>query len=147
LVQDSRYSYKAYHSRTKEPNCGNTDYLPKNIRIMRYAEVLLMHAEAALQLGKTGDATTDLTTVRTRAELAATTPTLANIWRERRVELAMEHDRFFDLVCQESVQAGTIVPAMARHGKTFVKGKHEVFPIPQPRIDLSGGALTQNPGY
>ncbi len=146
-VQDSRYSYKAYHSRTKEPSCGNNDYLPKNIRLMRYAEVLLMHAEAAFQLGKTSEATADLTLVRTRAGLKATTPSLATIWHERRVELAMEHDRFFDLVRQESVQPGTIVPAMALHGKTFVKGKNEVFPIPQPQIDLSGGVLTQNPGY
>ncbi len=146
-VQDARYSYKAYHSRTKEPNCGNTDYLPKNIRIMRYAEVLLIHAEAALQLGKTGDATTDLTAVRTRAGLRAATPTLATIWHERRVELALEHDRFFDLVRQESVQPGIIVPAFAAHGKTFVKNKNEVFPIPQPQIDLSGGVLTQNAGY
>ena len=59
------------------------------------------------------------------------------------MELALEHDRFFDLVRQESVQPGTIVPAMALHGKTFVKGKNEVFPIPQPQIDLSGGVLTQ----
>ncbi|MVN78637.1 RagB/SusD family nutrient uptake outer membrane protein [Hymenobacter sp. HMF4947] len=146
-VEGSRFSYKAYHSRTKEPNCGNTDFLPKNIRIMRYAEVLLINAEAAVQLGNTAAATTDLTLVRARAGLAAAAPTLANIWRERRVELAMEHDRFFDLVRQESVQAGRIVPAYAAHGKTFVKGKNEIFPIPQSQIDLSGGVLTQNPGY
>ena len=130
-MQNSRYSYKAYHSRNKESNCGNTEYLPKNIRIMHYAEVLLMHAESAFQLGKTGDATPDLTTVRTRAGLAATTPTLANIWRERRVELAMEHDRFFDLVRQASVQLGIIIPAFALHGKTFVNRKNEVFTIAQ----------------
>ncbi len=146
-VENSRYSYKAYHSRTKEPNCGNNDYLPKNVRLMRYAEVLLIHAEAAVQLGKAGDATTDLNLVRGRAGLAATAPTLANVWRERRVELAMEHDRFFDLVRQESVQPGRIVPIFTAQGKTFVKGKNEIFPIPQPQIDLSAGALTQNPGY
>ena len=146
-VQDSRYSYKAYHSRTQEPNCGNTDYLPKNIRITRYAEVLLIHAEAAFQLGNTSAATADLTAVRARAGLSPIAPSLTNIWHERRVELAMEHDRFFDLVRQESVRSGTIVPAFAAHGKTFVKGKNEIFPIPQPQIDLSGGVLTQNPGY
>jgi tetratricopeptide (TPR) repeat protein len=147
-VENSRYSYKAYHSRTKEPNCGNNDFLPKNIRIMRYAEVLLIHAEAAAQLGKTADAAADLRIVRTRAGLTTTVaPTLENIWHERRVELAMEHDRFFDLVRQESVQTGRIVPAFAAQGKNFVKGKNELFPIPQPQIDLSGGVLTQNPGY
>lgn len=146
-VENSRYSYKAYHSRTKEPNCGNNDYLPKNVRLMRYAEVLLIHAEAAVQLGKAGDATTDLNLVRSRAGLTPTAPTLANIWHERRVELAMEHDRFFDLVRQESVQPGRIVPIFAAQGKTFVKGKNEIFPIPQAQIDLSAKALTQNPGY
>ncbi|RZK94275.1 MAG: RagB/SusD family nutrient uptake outer membrane protein, partial [Hymenobacter sp.] len=105
-VENFRYSYKAYHSRTREPNCGNNDYLPKNIRVMRYAEVLLINAEAAFQLGNTTAATTDLTAIRTRAGLGAVTPTLARIWQEHRVELAMEHDRFFDLVRQEAVQSG-----------------------------------------
>jgi len=148
-VENSRYSYKAYHSRTREPNCGNNDYLPKNIRILRYAEVLLIHAEAAAQLGNAAAAQTDLNAVRVRAGLTAgsRTATVANIWLERRVELALEHDRFFDLVRQESVTPGRIVPIFAAQGKTFVKGKHEIFPIPQPQIDLSGGLLTQNPGY
>jgi tetratricopeptide (TPR) repeat protein len=146
-VENSRYSYKTYHSRTREANCGNNDYLPKNVRILRYGEVLLIHAEAALQTGNAGAALTDLTAVRTRAGLAAKPATLENIWQERRVELALEHDRFFDLVRQESVQPGRIVPIFAAQGKTFVKGKNELFPIPQPQIDLSGGRLTQNPGY
>ena len=146
-VENSRYSYKAYHSRTKEPNCGNNDYLPKDIRVLRYAEILLIHAEAALQIGNAGAAQTDLNMIRTRAGLTSKPATLANIWQEHRVELALEHDRFFDLVRQENVQAGRIVPIFAAQGKTFVKGKHDIFPIPQPQIDLSGGQLTQNPGY
>ena len=146
-VENFRYSYKAYHSRTKEPNCGNNDFLPKNVRVLRYAEVLLIRAEAAAQLGNAAVATTDLTAVRARAGLPPTTATVANIWKERRVELALEHDRYFDLVRQESVTPGRIVPLFAAQGKTFVKGKHELFPIPQPQIDLSGGLLTQNPGY
>ncbi|QJX48888.1 RagB/SusD family nutrient uptake outer membrane protein [Hymenobacter taeanensis] len=147
-VENFRYSYKAYHSRTQEKNCGNNDFLPKNIRVMRYAEVLLINAEAAFQTGNTAVALTNLNLVRSRAGLPArTTVTLANIWQERRVELALEHDRFFDLVRQESVQPGRIVPIFAAQGKTFTKGKNELFPIPQEQIDLSGGQLTQNPGY
>jgi tetratricopeptide (TPR) repeat protein len=146
-VENFRYSYKAYHSRTKEPNCGNNDYLPKNVRVLRYAEVLLIHAEAAAQLGNAAAAQTDLNAVRARAGLATKPATVLNIWQERRVELALEHDRFFDLVRQESVTPGRIVPIFAAQGKTFVKGKNELFPIPQPQIDLSGGQLTQNPGY
>ena len=70
-VQNQRYSYKAYHSRTKEPNCGNNDYLPKNIRLLRYAEILLINAEAAVQLGNTAAAATSLNLVRARAGLPA----------------------------------------------------------------------------
>ncbi len=147
-VENERYNYKAYHSRTAERNCGNNDQLPKNLRIMRLGEVMLIHAEAAFALGNVADALTDINRLRSRAGLAAqTTLDREKIWHERRVELAMEHDRFFDLVRQEDVQAGRAVQAFAAHGKTFVKGKNELFPIPQTQIQLSGGALTQNPGY
>ena len=147
-VENLRYSYKAYHSRTQEKNCGNNDYLPKNIRVMRYGEVLLINAEAAFRIGNTGAALTQLNRVRTRAGLPARTAlTLPLIWQERRVELALEHDRFFDLVRQESEQPGRIVPLFAAQGKTFNRSKNELFPIPQEQIDLSGGQLTQNPGY
>ena len=58
------------------------------------------------------------------------------IWEERKFELSMEGHRFFDLV--RTGQAATKITG-------FVEGKHEVFPIPQQEIDISG--LTQNPGY
>ena len=58
------------------------------------------------------------------------------IWKERHVELAMEGHRFFDLV--RTKKAASEIPG-------FVAGKHEVFPIPQQEVDISG--LTQNPGY
>jgi len=54
----------------------------------------------------------------------------------------MEHDRFFDLVRQG--RAGEVLRA---HGKNFVDGKNEVFPIPQKEIDASLGRYIQNPGY
>jgi len=56
--------------------------------------------------------------------------------------MAMEHDRWFDLV-----RTGNALSAMALNGKTFVVGKHELFPIPSDQIIASGGRLTQNPGY
>lgn len=147
-VENDRYNYKSYHSRTAERNCGNNDRLPKNLRILRLGEVLLIHAEAALALGRNADALADINRLRTRAGLPEqATIDREKIWHERRVELGMEHDRFFDLVRQEDVQPGRAVQAFAAHGKTFVKGKNEVFPIPQNQIQLSGGALTQNPGY
>ena len=143
-VENDRYNYKAYYGRLKEPYCntGNTDNLPKNLRVMRYAEVLLINAEAAINIGQAGDATTNLNLVRNRAGLPSTAASIQSIWKERRVELAMEMDRFFDIVRQG--RAGQILRAL---GKNFVDGKNEVYPIPQPQIDLSGGKLVQNPGY
>jgi hypothetical protein len=58
------------------------------------------------------------------------------IWDERRLELAMEGDRFFDLV--RTKQAESKLPK-------FVKGKHELFPLPQQEVEISG--LPQNPNY
>jgi starch-binding outer membrane protein, SusD/RagB family len=142
-VENDRYNYKAYHSTIAESPqvSGSKDTKPKNIRLMRYSEVLLMYAEASAVLGS-GDGVNKLTQVRARANLGAVPLTQANVWNERRTELAMEADRFFDLVRQG--RAGTVLRA---HGKPFVDGKHEVFPIPQAQRDLSGNRLTQNNGY
>lgn len=143
-VENDRYSMKAYHSPVAESPqlSGNKDNKPKNIRLMRYADVLLIYAEAAANLNNAGEAAAKLNMVRARANLGTSTGTVANIWKERRYELAMEADRFLDLVRQG--RAGTVLRAA---GKPFVDNKHELFPIPQAQIDLSGGRLKQNPGY
>jgi len=144
-VENPRYNYKGYAStKAESPQLsGNKDFKPKNIRIMRYAEILLMNAEAAVKLGNMGAALSSLNKVRNRAGLKSLTAvTIDDVWKERRVELAMEQDRFFDLVRQG--RAGAVLRA---HGKAFVDGKHEIFPIPQAEIDLSNKKLTQNPGY
>ncbi len=64
------------------------------------------------------------------------------IWQERRVELAMEQKRWFDLIRQ-----GRAADVMQALGKNFVTGQHEVFPIPQNEIDLSNRALQQNTNW
>jgi starch-binding outer membrane protein, SusD/RagB family len=102
--------------------------------------VLLMNAEAATHTG--GDAMTPLSMVRARAGLTTSSATLADIWKERRVELALEHDRFFDIVRQ-----GRAAVVMQAAGKNFIAGKNELLPIPGTQIALSGGLLKQNPGY
>jgi hypothetical protein len=148
-VQNSYYNYKAYASENPsiEPYLGNRDKKQKNVRLLRYADVLLMNAEAANELGQTAAAITYLNQIRTRAGLTATKAAsqidVRNaIWNERRLELAMEHDRFFDLV-----RTGRAAQVMKAAGKNFVAGKHELLPVPSLQIQLSGGKLDQNPGY
>ena len=111
----------------------------QNVRILRFADILLINAEAAFHAG--GDAATPLNRVRARANLdPIAAPTLDDIWSERRLELAGEQDRYWDLL--RTGQAATV---LAVDG--FQSGKHELYPIPQTEIDLSGGQLMQNPGW
>lgn len=141
-VQNLFYNYKAYTSREKEqfarPASKNR---PKNIRILRYADVLLMHAEAILNNGGAGDADARVNEVRDRAGLLPKAGvTIDDVWQERHIEFAMEHDRFWDIVRQ-----GRAAQVMQAAGKTtFVAGKHELLPIPNSQILLSGGLLIQN---
>jgi hypothetical protein len=148
-VENDRYNYKAYHSRTAEQYCGNAGRLAKNLRILRYGEILLIHAEAALALGNSGPALKDINELRHRAGLLDIgAATRATIWKERRVEMAMEHDRYFELVRENAIAPGTAEAAFKADGnKNFVRGKHEVFPIPFPQIQFSQGKMQQNPGY
>jgi hypothetical protein len=116
-----------------------------NFRTIRYADVLLMAAEANNRATTANDskAQTYLNRVRKRAfgddlhNITSTGTTLRQaIWDERRLELAMEGDRFFDLV--RTGQAAAKITG-------FTVGKNELFPIPQHEVDISG--LKQNPGY
>lgn len=70
---------------------------------------------------------------------------LEAIWHERRVELAMEQHRWFDLLRQNRELPGRAAAMMAAHGKTFREGVHELYPIPLSEVQLAG--LQQNPGY
>jgi starch-binding outer membrane protein, SusD/RagB family len=117
-----------------------------NQRIIRFADVLLMAAEANNKASAANDikAQDYLNQVRRRAfgdnahDVSSTGTTLyQTILDERRMELAMEGDRFFDLV--RTGKASSVL------GSKFVVGKHEVFPIPQTEVDISG--LKQNNGY
>jgi len=140
-VQNLYYNYKAYTSATKETYVNSSDKdRPKNIKILRYADVLLMNAEAAYHVG--GDVATPMHLIRQRAGLGDVALTLDNIWKERRLELALEHDRFWDLVRQ-----GRAAQVLQAAGKDFVEGVNELLPIPNSQILLSGGKLTQNYGY
>ncbi len=123
----------------------------QNFRVLRFADVLLMNAEAANETGNAALALTSLNKVRARARGGLTgilpdvtttdqTALRTAIWKERQVELAMESDRYFDVIRQ-----GRGLEVFGPKG--WKANKNEVWPVPQQEIDLSGGLLTQNPGY
>jgi len=116
-----------------------------NVREIRYADVLLMAAEAYARSGDDGSARNYLNDVRRRVSIqpitSASGETLINaIYRERQLELATEGHRFFDLV--RTGRAGEVLGAQG-----FIVGTHEVLPIPQTEIDIAVGNLVQNSGY
>lgn len=148
-IFNERYNQKAWVANHPGGN-GNG---PGNIRILRYADILLIAAEAMNENNKPNDALVLLEVVRARArqgnnfilpEITTTDKDVLRqkIWHERRAELGMEQHRWFDLVRQK--RAATTLQAL---GKDFVENKHELLPIPQSEIDLLGGVMTQNMGY
>ncbi len=138
-----------YLPRKGETNTSGGAYqlnYKSNFRTIRYADVLLMAAEANNRATAADDtkAQTYLNLVRRRAfgntsnDITSTGTTLYDaILNERRLELAMEGERFFDLV--RTGKAATVL------APKFIVGKHERFPIPNFEVTVSG--LTQNPGY
>jgi hypothetical protein len=113
-----------------ELNFAQNDY------IIRLADTYLLEAEA---LGATGArAQALLDAVRARVGLASVPVSLAAIKNERRLELAGEGHRFFDLV-----RWGDAATVLASRG--FKAGKNEILPIPSH--ELQGTKLVQNPGY
>jgi starch-binding outer membrane protein, SusD/RagB family len=138
------YYNNKYIPRQGEAQSGDVNLTsPRNYRSIRYADVLLMAAEALNRGGiDDGRALQYLNQVRERAGLdpvnAGGAELTEAIYQERRVELAGEGHRFFDLV-----RTGRA----AEEINGFEAGKHELFPIPLIEIELSGNTITQNPNY
>ncbi|MGY8968595.1 MAG: RagB/SusD family nutrient uptake outer membrane protein [Flavobacteriales bacterium] len=149
-----------------------------NYHIMRYADVILMAAEANVELNNLPAAQALVNQIRTRAKnmdtvkdadlndaadydiALYTTPWTDQadarkaVRFERRLELAMEGHRTFDLR-RWGVAETVMAKYISKEGETiipFAKGqtfqsKHTLFPIPLSAIDGSGGVITQNPGF
>ena len=149
-VPNERYNQKSYVPFSLYVS-GFNQGAQQNIRVLRFADILLMNAEAANEQGNPGQARTSLNRVRARARgtNASILPDVTTsdqaalrtaIYKERQVELAMESDRYFDVIRQ-----GRALEVFGPKG--WKANKNEVWPVPQNEIDLSGGLLTQNPGY
>jgi hypothetical protein len=155
LGEESRYFIKKQFN----PPYNLFDNTDDNWIVYRYADVLLMLAEALNEQGKTADALPYLNQVRARAKLAPSMATgqdslRAVIAHERRVELAFENHRWFDLL-----RTGQAIPVMTAFGirqkqkygyllpsSYNVTPERLIYAIPFRETQVSPG-LTQNPGY
>jgi len=159
--------------------CDNQWASSMNRVVFRYADVLLMRAEALAQLGKTDEAISLVNQVRSRAQGMTTGSVVANypnkygvhyaigkyngsyskeetlkiVKMERRLELAMESERFFDLV--RWGEAATVINRFYTtegekmnflSGAVFTADKNEYLPIPDDQMKAANGHYTQNCG-
>jgi hypothetical protein len=123
-----------------------------NERVLRLGDIYLLYAEALNRQSSPDDATAlhYVNLLRERALLTDLPPQTGDnlfktIQKERRLELAQEGQRFFDLVRWEGGPGQTATTQLVPIG--FQVGKHEHFPIPANEISYSHGALLQNPAY
>ena len=185
---ESGFMINKYMDAFKHEDAANNGYINTNgdwpttrvnFPIIRFAEMLLFRAEAYLMAGQADKATIDLNNLRRRSNLPALpgTATMADLYHERRCELAFEFtDHLFDLKRWHRSSDATIkelakkelnAHPRARHyadrtepESTFTVGDYEdypdkasyddhlmVFPYPSVQITKSNGQLKQNPGY
>ena len=159
--------------------CDNQWATSMNRIVLRYADVLLMRAEALAQLGQTAEAITLINQVRQRAADMATNSvvsgypvkygvryavgkysgtyskeeTMQIVKMERRLELALESERFFDLVrwgdaatVLNKYYADESLSMNFLEGSSFTANKNEYLPVPYEQIAASNGHYTQNIG-
>ena len=147
------YSLTGYNLRKfLVPNAISPAYntSPEDFPVLRYADILLMWAESLNELGQTSAAEAPLNLVRARAGLLNITTGLSKddfrtaILHERRIELAFEGQRWFDLIRINNGQYG--LDFLHSIGKTNATSKNLLLPIPQQEIDANPN-LKQNPGY
>jgi hypothetical protein len=148
-ILNGRFNQKAWVPK----HSGLQDNGPGNIRLIRYSDIILLAAEAYNELGDLGKAKEYLNMTRARAR-GTNNFILKNvitndqsklrdtIYHERRAELAMEQQRWFDLA-----RWGRITEVMMPLKPNFISPKNLLLPIPQTEIDLTGNILVQNTGY
>lgn len=176
--KSARVNAKLYIPQQMRPVPYDENHNPLNYRLMRYADVLLMAAEALNQTGDDAQARQYLNQVRSRVKLPATSSTgqklQDEIRLERRLELALEGKRLFDIrrwkdsngkpaICNIMGPNGSWVrynlhestdpyetsnlKEPQNEGYDFQEPRDLLFPIPNTEIVQSNGSLEQNPGY
>ncbi|WP_158022017.1 RagB/SusD family nutrient uptake outer membrane protein [Flammeovirga pacifica] len=148
VVKATKYGIQKY-IREEVGMYGDGD---RNFMIIRYADVLLMYAEAKNEFsGPSGDVFNALNQVRRRVGMPDVDASLnqetlrEEIRHERRVELAFEGLRYFDELRWKTAK-NDFENKVIFHERTFNEGKHYWWPIPQTEIDRNPN-LSQNPGW
>jgi hypothetical protein len=176
--KSGRVNAKLYIPLAKRPSPYDAAHIPLNYKLIRYADVLLMAAEVKNQLGKDEEAQKFLNQVRERVKLDPVTSTGNDlkkaIRKERRLELAMEGNRLYDIrrwtddngkkvACNLFGPDGSWVRYNTKEstdefettnlkepqdeGINFNENRDLLFPIPSVEVNKSNGELEQNPGY
>lgn len=177
--KSARTTAKMYIPKESRPSSGfDGNYNNFNTPLFRYADLLLMYAEAGNQLGYDSEALWALNLVRNRAQLASVTSsgtTLRDdIRNERRLELALEFHRLFDIRRWKNDSGKSVMSDLFGPNGSFVnynvnestdeyeltntlepqekgyyfdESRDLLFPIPSAEIALANGSIEQNPGY
>lgn len=174
--KSGRYSRKHYTPIAQRPTNGLYGF---NDKILRYADLVLIHAEACAMQNKTGEALSSLKMIRDRVSL--TTNMSLSGWdltnavrKERRLEMAMEGDRLYDLRRWKDQSGTPVINSILGPNGSFVKYNtqiskdlwetsntiepqnkgynfnpsiHMLWPIPNIQVVSSEGVIKQNPGY
>ncbi|MDR2916387.1 MAG: RagB/SusD family nutrient uptake outer membrane protein [Tannerella sp.] len=176
--KSARATRKLYIPVSQRPTPYDASHIPLNYRLLRYSDVLLMYAEVKNALGKDAEARSALNQVRARVnlpEVESSGKTLRDAIRlERRLELALENQRLYDIrrwtddngkkhVSNLMGQNGTFVKyntvestdqyeltnqkERSDKGINFREDRDLFFPIPYTEISMSDGSIVQNPNY
>ncbi|MBQ4821010.1 RagB/SusD family nutrient uptake outer membrane protein [Aquimarina sp. MMG016] len=147
--QPTQYQVAKYFP-NGDPDSSNRTQAGNDWIVLRYADVLLMHVEAIMAGGNSTSVQAALDSfqlVRNRAGLTdiVTSISKEELLDERRVELAFENHRLFDLIRFNMAQ--DVLSAFSAANGHGYSSTDLLLPIPQREIGLSNGALRQNPGY
>lgn len=147
-----------YTRGTGPTNQGNGRLSDSNYLMMRYAEVLLIAAEAAVEIGNNGAALTYMNRVRARARNAAGVPSAApadftgtltvnDVLEERRLELAFECKRWYDIVRRRLGDEVFSASGFEGAKANWDAGTDYLLPLPADELARNPNLLPQNPGY
>ncbi len=176
--KSGRINRKFYIPHNLRPTPYDANHNNLNHRLLRYADILLMYAEASNEVGNDAEARKALKRVRDRVslpEVISSGKTLRDVIRlERRLELALEHQRLYDLrrwnddngkkaLCNIMGENGTFVrynlyestdeyeitnqKENSNKGITFREDRDLLYPIPNTEVLLSEGSIEQNPNF